>query len=122
MGLMDEKPESQTSSRRAFIRNSAVAAAATAAAPALAKSTVFSLASARVIGANDRITIGHVGMGVQGFGAHVRLLKEKAGDNNTEQIAVCDLYGRRLRHGGTFLGLSESAWYDDYRKLLDRKD
>jgi predicted dehydrogenase len=61
-------------------------------------------------------------VGVQGYGAHVRLLKENASANNTEQVAVCDLYGRRQRRAGAELGLSESNWYWDHRKLLDRKD
>src|SRR5262249_30614410 len=59
---------------------------------------------------------------VQGYGAHVRLLKEKAKDNNTEQIAICDLYSRRLRKAGTEIGISESGWYKDHRKMLERKD
>jgi len=125
---MGSNPDKQTTSRREFLRNAAVAGAAVAAAtpasaaPAVAKSTVFSLAPGRVIGANDRINIAHVGVGVQGYGAHVRLLKQKASENNTQQVAVCDLYGRRLRQAGTEIGLSESSWYKDYRKMLENKD
>src|SRR5262249_19003650 len=96
--------------------------AAVVATPAVAKSATFSLAPGRTIGANDRINIGHVGLGSQGYGAHVRLMKQKAEENNTQQVAVCDLYRRRLRKAGTEIGISESAWYDDYRKLLDNKD
>ncbi|MGV3724561.1 MAG: Gfo/Idh/MocA family protein [Actinomycetota bacterium] len=116
-----DKPEQKISSRREFLRNSA-GAAAVVATTVTAKSPVYAIAPARVIGANERIQIGHIGLGVQGYGAHARLLKEKSAENNTEQIAVCDLYGRRLRKAGTFLGLSESAWYTDYRKMLDNKD
>lgn len=123
---MANKPDNETTSRRDFLRTAVGTAAAAVAAPAVAapvaKSTVFSIAPGRVIGANDRINIAHVGLGVQGYGAHVRLLKEKAGDNNTQQIAVCDLYGRRLRRSGTEIGLSESAWFKDHRKMLENKD
>jgi predicted dehydrogenase len=116
-----DNPEKQTSSRREFLRNSAGAAAVVTAAT-VAKSPVYALQPAKVLGANDRIHIAHIGLGVQGFGAHVRLLKEKSADNNTEQIAVCDLYGRRRRRSGEHLGISESAWYDDHRKMLENKD
>jgi predicted dehydrogenase len=116
---MEEKKET---SRREFIRNAATTVAATVAAPAVAKSSVYSLAPGKVIGANDKIRIAHVGLGVQGFGAHVRLLKQSASENNTEQVAVCDLYTRRMRKASAEIGLSESAWYKDHRKMLERKD
>jgi predicted dehydrogenase len=112
----------EKASRRHFLKTGAAAAAAVAATPGIARSSVYSLAPATVIGANDQIRVGHVGLGVQGYGAHVRLLKEKATENNTKQVAVCDLYGRRRRQSGTELGLSESDWYLDYRKMLERKD
>ncbi len=118
---MDNNEESRKSSRRDFLRTSA-SVAAVAATPAVAKSAVFSIAPGRVIGANDRISLAHIGVGSQGYGAHVRLLKEKASANNTQQVAVCDLYGRRLRKSGTEMGLSESNWYKDYKKILDRND
>lgn len=123
---MASKPENESTSRRDFLRTAVGTAAAVVAAPAaatpVAKSSVFSIAPGRVIGANDRIGVGFIGVGVQGYGAHVRLIKEKAGSNNTAQVAVSDLYGRRLRRAGTEIGVSESAWYKDYRKLLDNKD
>ena len=119
---MGSKPDNNSTTSRQFLRKAAVAGAAVAATPGVAKSAVFAVAPGRVIGANDRINLAVVGIGSQGFGAHVRLLKEKATENNTQQIAVCDLYGRRLRQGGTELGLSESAWFKDYRKMLENKD
>ena len=119
---MGSNPENNTTTRRGFLKSAAVAGAAVAATPAVAKSAVFAVAPGRVIGANDRINIAVVGVGSQGYGAHVRLLKEKASENNTQQVAVCDLYTRRLRAAGTELGLSESAWYKDHRKMLEQKD
>ena len=127
---MDETQDRQTS-RRAFLKNGAVTAAAVAGLPAaaasaspvaVAKSSVYSIASARVIGANEKIQLAVIGLGSQGYGAHVRLHKEKQTENNTEQIAVCDLYNRRLRKAGTEIGASESMWFTDYKKLLENKD
>jgi len=111
------------SSRREFIRNAAATAAASVAATGVAKSSVYALAPASVIGANDRIRIGHIGLGVQGHGAHVALFKDNAAAYNTEQVAVCDLYRRRLRRSAERIEkLPEASQYLDYRKLLDRKD
>ena len=53
----------------------------------------------RVLGANDRISIGHIGMGLQGFNAHGRYINQHEQENNTQQIAVCDLYNRRVNKG-----------------------
>jgi len=121
---MSEHPHEFGQTRREFLRTAATAAAATLITTAPAKSSVYSLAPSRVIGANNRILIGHVGMGGQGM-THVRLLKENATEglkNNTESIAVCDLYVRRKRHAQHFLGLPDSQAFDDYRKLLEMKE
>src|SRR5258708_36121 len=111
--------ENGKTTRRDFIRNSTVAAAGVAAASAM---PTTAHAMRRIIGANDRIHIGHIGLGSQGFGAHVRLLKDHLTDNNTEQIAACDLYGRRLRDAQNELKLKDSQLYTDFRKLLALKD
>lgn len=120
---MSNTPEPKGTTRREFLRNAAATAAVTAAASGVAKSSVYSLAPGRVLGANDKINIGHVGLGVQGWGAHVRLLNEQKVANNTQSVAICDLYHRRLgRSADTIGNLAESNWYSDYRKMLERKD
>jgi predicted dehydrogenase len=60
-----------------------------------AKSSTFSLAASRVVGANDRIGIGHIGIGGQG-NAHLQTLKGSRQDLNHMSVAVCDVYQRRL--------------------------
>src|SRR5262245_54942259 len=102
--------ESARTTRREFLRNAAAAAAVTTAATQVARSSVYSLAPARVLGANDRILLAHVGIGEQGR-THLRLLNERAQENNTQSIAVCDLYGRRLREEGDKYGVKESQRY-----------
>ena len=89
--------EEKGSSRREFLRTAAATAAASVAATGVAKSSVYSIAPARVLGAADRIRVAHVGLGVQGYGAHVSIFKENSADYNTQQVAVCDLYARRNR-------------------------
>jgi predicted dehydrogenase len=105
--------------RRDFMRTSVAAAAGAA---ALGVMPTTAQAMRRVVGANDRIHIGHIGVGTQGYTAHVRLFKQHSADNNTEQIAACDLYGRRLRKTQKELGLSDSQLYPDFRKLLANKN
>jgi len=111
--------ENGKTTRRDFLRNTVVAAAG-----ATVVSSMPTTASAmrRVLGANERIHIGHIGVGTQGFNAHVRLINQHSKDNNTEQVAACDLYGRRLRRTQKELSLKDDQLFVDYRKLLANKD
>src|SRR5439155_25518728 len=79
-----EKPET-TVSRREFLQQTAVVAASTA---VLSSSA---LSYAWIVGANDRIALGHIGVGVrgrelQGMAAELKTSK------NVEMTAVCDLW------------------------------
>src|SRR5437016_331370 len=118
---MNQSNENGRSSRREFLRNAA-ATAAVVATPAVAKSSVYSLAPARVLGANDRIHLGHIGLGVQGYTAHLKLMNQNADSNNTKSIALSDLYVRRLSERGAEFHIPEKMRFLEYRKLLDHKD
>ncbi len=79
--------------RRRFVSDSALVAGTFAALPASA--------ARRVVGANDRISIGHVGPGARGH-ALLRDVHEFAGPLNAEVTAVCDLWtGNRERGAAT---------------------
>jgi len=114
--------------RRDFLKKTATAAAAVAATGIL-KTPVYGQSTApstgRVIGANDRIIVAYVGVGGQGM-AHVRSQKAHASENNIAQAAVCDLWQKRLGEAKAFIESENSGAtveaFDDYRKLLDRKD
>jgi predicted dehydrogenase len=71
--------------RRTFIQNTAVVAAGTAALSSKA------LSYDRILGANDRISLGHIGIGSRGseLDGMVAELKDK---KNVEMTAVCDLW------------------------------
>lgn len=122
--------EAGSQSRRNFIKQAATAAAAVATANVL-KTPVYGQnqapAPGRVLGANDRIVVGYIGIGgppsnAPGMGlAHLRSQKEHAKDNNISQAAVCDLYTKRNEIAKAAIGGGAEA-YDDYRKLLERKD
>jgi predicted dehydrogenase len=117
-------PGQPRDTRRAFLRKTATAAAAVASVNVF-KTPVYGQpqapAAGRVIGANDRIRVAYIGTGSQGM-AHVRTEKEHASENNIEQVAVSDLYQKRLDSARAFLNLSEADAVTDYRRLLERKD
>lgn len=109
--------------RRDFIKKSATAAAVVASTNLL-KTPVYGQNQApstgKVIGANDRIVVGYIGVGGQGM-AHVRSQKADAGETNIAQAAVCDVWNKRIEGAKATIG-GDCQGYDDYRKLLERKD
>ena len=117
--------------RRNFIRKTAAAAAIVAASNPF-KTSVYGQSSApstgRVIGANDRIAVGYIGIGgppsnCPGMGlAHVTSQKAHTGENNIVQAAVCDLYTKRNEIAKEKIGTSDVTTFGDYRKLLERKE
>src|SRR5215471_20565170 len=109
--------------RRDFIKRTATAAAAVAA-TGLLKTPVYGqnqAPSANVTGANNRIAVGVIGLGV-GIGQnHLNGIHEKANENNTVVAAACDLFSER-RELGKKADLKDSDLYSDHRKVLERKD
>ena len=98
--------------RREFIGGTAAALGASA----------LRAATARVIGANDRINVGLIGVGGMGF-SHVRLLKRHADATKTIQIiGVSDIYTKRKQRAKDFIGLSDKQIHHDYHELLARPD
>lgn len=109
-------------SRRDFIKKTASAAAAVAA-TSLLKTPIYGqnqAPSANVAGANSKLTVGYIGVGGQGM-AHVRSMKGHASESNIELAAVCDVWQKRIEGAKAFIG-GRCEGFDDYRKVLDRKD
>ena len=75
-----------TSTRREFLKTTSAAAAGATAAAMTAKSY------ARVIGANERISVAQVGCGNRGYGAHLPGIGKHAREQNVEVTAVCDVW------------------------------
>lgn len=113
-------------SRREFVKKSALAGAAVLAgcSPEVGESIQQAAAPAAgsVIGANDRIRVGFIGVGGQGFNAHVGAIHDHGGDFNAEGVAVSDVFNKRQDRAVEKLGLASSDGYPDYRALLDRDD
>lgn len=110
--------------RREFIKKAAAAAAAVAASPLL-KTPVYGQSqapSANVTGANNKITVGVVGIGF-GIGQnHLIGLHERANENNAAVAAASDVFNKRRNFAKEKAGITDADVYDDYRKLLERKD
>lgn len=102
-------------SRRRFLKTSAAAAAAAAL-------TVPSVAPSRVLGANDEILVGIVGLGGRGIDAHVPSFQ---GQKGVTVAAVCDADSERVDRAAKRIASTyghDVEGYADMRKLLDRKD
>jgi predicted dehydrogenase len=83
---------------------------------------LMAASAARIIGANDRISIGVIGAGGMGFG-HVRLLQKMIETGtNLRVAAVSDIYTRRKQRAKEFLKLEDKGVHHDYHDLLARND
>ena len=101
--------ERKGKSRRSFMKKAATAAGAV---------TLGGLTPSSVLGANDHVTFGVIGVGGMGFG-HLGNLVRISNEFNISVGAVCDVYQRRLNRA---MGTSKSPGVLDYRKVLDNKD
>ncbi|MBN1393719.1 MAG: Gfo/Idh/MocA family oxidoreductase [Pirellulales bacterium] len=105
--------QSDNVSRRKFIHNAAVLTAGAAAAPYLIPSGA--LAAPGREGANERVVVGGIGVGRQGTSD----LKIANAANLVRIAAIADLNIKRAK---ALAANYEAEAYQDYRKLLDRKD
>jgi predicted dehydrogenase len=96
-------------SRREFLRRGAASGSVVAA----------GLMPASILGANDRINFGLIGLGNMGTG-HLRSLTKRSEADNIRCLAVSDVYQKRLTRAREIMGGGDG--YLDYRRLIDRKD
>jgi len=75
--------------------------------------------SNRVIGANDRINIGVIGLGGRGSDDARSFQRIGEKDNTCQIVAVCDLYEKRKRLNAEKFKVEG---YLDYREILARSD
>jgi hypothetical protein len=112
-----------SSNRRQFLQKTTGAAALLAAANSLTTPIYGQeqAPSANVLGANERLVCGFVGVGGQGFGAHVRPVNRNKAENNVALAAVCDVSKNRVQNALREAG-EHCKGYEDYRKVLEHKD
>jgi len=96
-------------SRRRFLGTAAAGGAFVAASP-----------TARVLGANDRINIGMIGVGARGSDHLNLLLEHRKNKPDIEIVAICDVYQKRLNIAcGKCPGAKP---YTHHQELLQRSD
>ena len=78
--------------------------------------------AAPLIGANDRIRIGHIGVGGNGTGMLRRIVRRSSELADVEAAAVCDVYSRHRERARRIAGLESKDVYVDYHELLGRDD
>jgi len=111
---MTSRKAKKTTTRRQFLKSSAV----TAAGAALA---LPSIVSSSVLGANapsNRITIGSIGLGNQGASN----LKGFIGQPGCQAVAICDVDADHREQARQIAKLRPDSSYNDFRDLLARDD
>ncbi len=103
---------SEKIARRDFIKTGAVAAGATA--------IYHRNVHARVVGANDRINIGCIGVGGRGSGVMRWAIETGKNSRPAQVVAVCDVYRKRVNKAKE-TSQAEFATLD-YREVIARKD
>ena len=88
----------------------------TKAATAASVVAATALSAKRVMGANDRVRVGFIGLGNRGDQVLSAFLEHK----DAEVVAVCDIYQPYLDFAAKKIG-GNPEQFRDYRKLLDRK-
>lgn len=99
-------------SRRAFLKASGAA---------VGLSMLPAASWARVLGANERIKIGVVGVGGQGS-SHVQAIVKSSPADNVLCTHVCDVYRKRLNAAIQLIGGEESSGTMEYERLIENKD
>jgi predicted dehydrogenase len=83
---------------------------------ALGTAAILAWPPSRVLGANDRVRVGMIGVGGRGGD----LLKQVVGVPNTQLVAIADVYTRRREEAKRVAPGIQTL--DDHRRLLDMKD
>ncbi|MCF6285502.1 MAG: Gfo/Idh/MocA family oxidoreductase [Candidatus Hydrogenedentes bacterium] len=121
---MSKQPKTHktSKSRRNFIKTAAAVAGATAATAQSANAGVYkSILPSTILGANEKIRTGHIGVGGMGTANLIFAMRR----NDMEPIALCDLYPEHLNRAHGIAkkkpGLDPSR-HHDFRDIIDNKD
>ncbi|QOY86092.1 Gfo/Idh/MocA family protein [Paludibaculum fermentans] len=116
-------PEDRLNSRRAFLATAAAAASAmTARAEKNIKPGITAKSASRTLGANDRIRVGMIGVGIMGTG-HLRAFARQAeADKDIEITAISDVYKRHRERAQAISKIDAKNIVVDYRDVLKRDD
>lgn len=99
-----------STSRRTFVKTLAAGAAGTAL-------SMPSVSYGRIIGANERITLGMIGIG-QMMRGHIAGFQNEP---DVEVVALADVYEPNLQKGAAIAG-GDVDTYSDFRRIIERDD
>lgn len=99
-----------STSRRTFVKTLAAGAAGTAL-------TMPSISYGRILGANERIRLGMIGIGRMMRG-HIPNFQQQP---DTEIVALADVYEPNLQRGAKMVGGNVDT-YSDFRRIIERDD
>ncbi|MGH9846916.1 MAG: Gfo/Idh/MocA family protein, partial [Blastocatellia bacterium] len=103
---------STKTTRRDFVKTGVAAAGATA--------IYHRNVHARILGANDRINIGCIGLGGRGTGVMRETIQIAQTTRPAQIVAVCDVYRKRLNDAKQISNAELATM--DYREIVARKD
>src|ERR1044071_8185772 len=118
---MMEVVKPKSSSGRAFL-SAAGAVSLAAAAEQSIKPGVPARSASRVVGANERIRVGMIGMGGMGTVHLQAFMKQTEEEKDIQVVAVSDIYTRRKQRARDIAKLTDKDVHHDYRDLLQRND
>src|SRR4051812_25716201 len=75
----------------------------------------------KIIGANDRVNYGLVGVGMIGS-RHLKIVHDFEGTENVQLLGVADLFEKRRVKAQTIAECTDAKIYKDHRALIDNKD
>jgi predicted dehydrogenase len=110
--------QNKRTSRRSVLKGMGVAAGAAFGFPYIVPAHV--LAAPGRQGANDKLTLAHIGVGGMG-GYHLRNMVERMKKGEVNVAVVCDVDEGRLKNASAVAG-PQADVYRDYRYVLERKD
>ena len=113
--------------RREFLRRASAASSlavslGTALSARPIKPSVSARSAARVIGSGDRINLGMIGIGGNGFGNLKSFVAQSEEKKDVEIVAISDIYSKRKERARTTAKLEPKDVHHDYRDLLARPD
>lgn len=109
-------------SRRTFIAQTAALTVTAATARAGVEAPAVNSSTSRILGANDRINFGFIGMGGR-MSAHTSYaFNRQKTKGDVQCLAICDIYEKNKKRGQKQTGVEDKNIHHDYRELCARKD
>jgi predicted dehydrogenase len=120
---MEDRPSRSDISRREFFRKTGTAAAAAGVGLSAARKVMAAAPAvgSRVLGANDRLNVGVIGVKGMG-GGHINYILKQMPDANVQITAICDVWEKARLKAKETIGLGDDQVYNEHERMLERDD